>query len=560
MDEGQNIRNMIENKLREIEQAEHVRILFAAESGSRAWGFASPDSDYDVRFIYVREPEYYLRLERTRDVIEWQLDDVFDISGWDLQKALRLIYMSNPTVMEWLSSDIVYRAANVSKMLIKAAGDCFSVRASAHHYLHMAGNNYKDLRQENGVKLKKYFYVLRPLLAAKWTVEKQTQPPMRFTALAEAELDKSLEPYIDKLLQDKSRASEFGTGADIPELDAFIDKELSLLNGGVGGARPWELDDWAVWNRDWTTLNRIFLSCIDKKGWIMKQVNKDLMDAIYKDDAAGVLKCLQNGADVNFYDENGMTPLQLAFSGYDDFSPKARDNIIIALVEAGADVNVKLEGNDPRSPLMRALVSCNDEIGALVVRHGAKIDTRDDVVGFDVTPLMMSSKGYDGETTKLLLERGADLSARDEEGGQAIHYAAEEGNLPPFKMLVEAGADINARDDRGCTPLMRAIENFTFKSAEYLIACGADVNAQNDEGQTALMLVSPNNSNACFFARLLLDAGADRELRDKNGKTAAETAAQNTEEDISEFLRILSSYVSDSQNLRSKLDIENNKL
>ena len=80
----------IKNKLAQIEFTENAQVIMAVESGSRAWGFASPDSDYDVRFIYVRRPEDYIRLNPLRDVIEWQLDDVYDVSGWDLQKALRL--------------------------------------------------------------------------------------------------------------------------------------------------------------------------------------------------------------------------------------------------------------------------------------------------------------------------------------------------------------------------------------------------------------------------------------------------------------------------------------
>ena len=95
-----------------IEQAEHVRILHCVESGSRAWGFASPDSDYDVRFIYVRDEDFYLKLEETRDVIEWKLDDTLDINGWDLKKALRLLKQSNPTLFEWNSSPAVYRTTD----------------------------------------------------------------------------------------------------------------------------------------------------------------------------------------------------------------------------------------------------------------------------------------------------------------------------------------------------------------------------------------------------------------------------------------------------------------
>ena len=103
------MREKIQTQLCRIEEEEHIKILLAVESGSRAWGFASPDSDYDVRFVYVRRTEDYLRLEMVRDVIELPINDVLDINGWDLQKTLRLLYKSNPTLFEWFSSPIVYK-------------------------------------------------------------------------------------------------------------------------------------------------------------------------------------------------------------------------------------------------------------------------------------------------------------------------------------------------------------------------------------------------------------------------------------------------------------------
>lgn len=102
------MRDLIIQKLKEIEQNENIRILHAVESGSRAWGFPSPDSDYDVRFIYIRSPEFYLKLEKTRDVIELPINDMLDINGWDLNKALRLLHSSNPTLFEWMSSPVIY--------------------------------------------------------------------------------------------------------------------------------------------------------------------------------------------------------------------------------------------------------------------------------------------------------------------------------------------------------------------------------------------------------------------------------------------------------------------
>ena len=108
---------LIQEKLHEIEKRENCRILLAVESGSRAWGFASPDSDYDVRFIYVRDKESYLKLNRPRDVIELPINDVLDINGWDVEKALKLLHKSNPTVFEWCSSPIVYQTTDGGRKL-----------------------------------------------------------------------------------------------------------------------------------------------------------------------------------------------------------------------------------------------------------------------------------------------------------------------------------------------------------------------------------------------------------------------------------------------------------
>ena len=131
------------SKLQEMEEKENIRILLAVESGSRAWGFASPDSDYDVRFIYVRKKEDYLRLDERRDVVEGQLDDVFDINGWDVKKALRLLYKSNPTVFEWCASPIIYRTSPEFEQLKTLLPLYFSKKKGFYHYQHMAETDYR---------------------------------------------------------------------------------------------------------------------------------------------------------------------------------------------------------------------------------------------------------------------------------------------------------------------------------------------------------------------------------------------------------------------------------
>ena len=131
------MRQEIINKLKEIEKKERVKIIYAIESGSRAWGFESIDSDYDVRFIYVREKEDYLCLDEKSDVIELPIDKVFDISGWDIKKALKLLYKSNPSLLEWFASPIVYKEAKEASYIREVIPLYFSQKKLYHHYQKM---------------------------------------------------------------------------------------------------------------------------------------------------------------------------------------------------------------------------------------------------------------------------------------------------------------------------------------------------------------------------------------------------------------------------------------
>lgn len=250
------IERIIQQKLDEIEREEHVRILHCVESGSRAWGFASPDSDYDVRFIYIREREHYLKLEQTRDVIEWQLDDTLDINGWDLQKTLRLLYRSNPTVFEWNSSPIVYRTSEIWQSMDGLINSCFDPKAGVYHYISTAASNSRSYLRGEQVKYKKYFYALRPILAAKWITEKGTPPPMLFEELVKAELDDDIKPIVEMLTELKINAPEKAHGERIEELNDYINVNLEKLNSA---AESMTSDK----NRDWQLLNEAFLYALE---------------------------------------------------------------------------------------------------------------------------------------------------------------------------------------------------------------------------------------------------------------------------------------------------------
>lgn len=228
------MRREILTVLDETERREGVRILLAVESGSRAWGFASPDSDYDVRFIYVRPTRDYLRLRPVRDVIELPVTPVLDVNGWDLQKTLRLLCKFNPTVFEWLMSPLVYRETPFADRLRAAMAERFSQKKSMYHYLSMAEGNYRAYLRGDMVRAKKYFYVLRPLLACQWILERGTPPPMRFAELAAAELPAALRETVDALLAQKMCTAECGVIPRIPTLSAYLERGLAEMQACVG--------------------------------------------------------------------------------------------------------------------------------------------------------------------------------------------------------------------------------------------------------------------------------------------------------------------------------------
>ena len=177
------IQKEIQDNLNQIEEQHDVKILLAVESGSRAWGFASADSDYDVRFIYVHRPEQYLRIDSMKDVIEWQLDEVLDINGWDLRKALLAFAKGNPNVMEWANSPIIYRKSKHWDALREAAMHYFSEKSALCHYYGTANSTLKGHLTGERIRYKKYFYALRPLLCCRWIEKYHTAPPMEFARL-----------------------------------------------------------------------------------------------------------------------------------------------------------------------------------------------------------------------------------------------------------------------------------------------------------------------------------------------------------------------------------------
>ena len=218
------MREAIQKELVRIERSENVRLLLAVESGSRAWGFESTDSDWDVRFVYVHRPDWYLSIRPRRDVLEFPISEGLDVSGWDLPKALRLFAKSNPPMLEWLRSPIVYQEVfGAASRLRGLSTEFFAPRSCLHHYLHMAVGNFRTYLQGERVRVKKYFYVLRPVLACLWIEHRVEFPPMEFQRLVEGELpDGPVRHRTLELLERKRRGEELQEGPRIDELNDFL--------------------------------------------------------------------------------------------------------------------------------------------------------------------------------------------------------------------------------------------------------------------------------------------------------------------------------------------------
>lgn len=222
---------VILERLKSIETEHKVKILYAVESGSRAWGVASQDSDFDVRFIYVHEKDWYLAIEPRKDVIEVPIDGLLDINGWDLTKALSLFRKTNPPLYEWLQSPIVYiQPHDVILELKRLLPDFFSSKACIFHYLSMADNNRKDYIDKPNIAPKKYFYVLRPVFACEWIKAFGTMPPTEFNRLFEKQnLTPSFRQVIEELLDNKIKGKEQDLRSRIKVLDDYLDERLSYF-------------------------------------------------------------------------------------------------------------------------------------------------------------------------------------------------------------------------------------------------------------------------------------------------------------------------------------------
>lgn len=252
-------RKEIEEKLAEIEEKENVTVLYAVESGSRAWGVESPDSDYDVRFIYVRPEKDYLSIREKRDVIEWQLDEVLDINGWDLKKTLVQFHKGNATLFEWANSPVVYKTTDAWKEIYASCRQYFSKKAALYHYYGTANSTFLQYLQGDEVRYKKYVYALRPLLACRFIEANHSIPPVSFEELLQQKLPEELAAEINEMLKIKAVSDEKALHPQMPVIRKYIEDEIARY-----GQLSKEMEDDRM--QEWETLDAVFLKSLKDTG------------------------------------------------------------------------------------------------------------------------------------------------------------------------------------------------------------------------------------------------------------------------------------------------------
>ncbi len=224
------MKTKINHYLKQIAQDKDIKILLACETGSRAWGFPSPDSDYDIRLIYLHKRDWYLGLIDQKDSLQimYENNDL-DFSGWELRKCLRLLMKSNAAFLERIQSPIIYQADTLfMNEIIPIAESCYSRRTTLHHYLGLAKRSYADIINKKQYKLKKFFYALRAAIACRWIVSKDQMPPIEFQKMLYVlDIDETIIKRIENLIELKATISESYLHEGDNEILEFINNNIN---------------------------------------------------------------------------------------------------------------------------------------------------------------------------------------------------------------------------------------------------------------------------------------------------------------------------------------------
>lgn len=223
------MKQMIVRKLQNLEKMHSIKIFFAVESGSRAWGFASKNSDYDVRFLYYHRPEWYFSLKKQTDaIVRMEDDNLFDFAGWELKKTLTLLLKGNMSLYEWMHSPVVYLQTPEYDSFSQLAKEFYDPKALLFSYVSLAENNYKTLIKQHKIKKKKYLYILRTLAACRWIERKKTPPPIVMNELKQVLHENTqIETALTELIETKKTGKETDTITPLTLVNTWIEKELT---------------------------------------------------------------------------------------------------------------------------------------------------------------------------------------------------------------------------------------------------------------------------------------------------------------------------------------------
>lgn len=217
-----------------LSKEKNIDILMAVESGSRAWGCASPDSDFDVRIIFKRPFNEYLKVNEPTDHLDYFHGELLDINGWDIRKALGLVRKSNATPFEWVQSPIVYQERpGFREELLALCKQYFQPYRALNHYKGISKNSYESAVVGQPFKLKKLFYVIRPLLAATWIIKKKEVPPMDLPNLMVLIEDQGIHNRILELLDLKKEVSEDYQYTLESDIHQFVTGMFEFVDGAV---------------------------------------------------------------------------------------------------------------------------------------------------------------------------------------------------------------------------------------------------------------------------------------------------------------------------------------
>ena len=256
MDE--NIKQSILQKLKQTEETYEVKIPLAIESGSRGWGFAALDADYDCRFLYVHKKDWYLSVLERKDFIEYAVDEVFDIKGYDISRTLKYIMKPQATIYEWISSNVVYiRDIPVLAKLQDLAAEFFNPIPISYHYLYLARKMYADINEAPAAKIKKYFYILRPIANLNYIWQHRKMPYMEYDrTLAEIEICPAISSAIQELKERKMSAQEHDLIPKVEPLMDYFQSEIAKFDHCLKDMKHTK-------NKNYASVDEVFRSIIE---------------------------------------------------------------------------------------------------------------------------------------------------------------------------------------------------------------------------------------------------------------------------------------------------------